>query len=561
MRGCGSIVAEHVATQASLARLSMKALTAAEMREVDRRTTERLGISGAELMERAGKHVADAVLRRFPKSRPCVAILCGKGNNGGDGLVAARHLKLAGLQPQVYLFGEASAMTGDAAQNLKRWREGGGTVINIDGEASREKNSANISRSHVIVDALLGTGLRGGASGTIARTITEINLLSRGATAVRPGLILAVDTPSGLHSDVQPTEGPVLRAHQTITFTAPKVGQLILPDSDAIGALQVCAIGSPAALVEELGRGDLRWLEPEEFAALPLVRAADSNKGTYGHVLLVAGSVGKTGAAVLAGRAALRGGAGLVTVATPRAGWSAVANGQAEYMTEPLPETEMGTISMKALEGGKFEKIEKGKTVLALGPGLGVAGETQECIRAIVKGTTLPVILDADGLNAYTGRGDALRDRKTKYLAITPHPGEMARLLDCTIRDVQRERLKIALEGARRWNVYVVLKGFHTIIAAPDGQVFVNTTGNAGLAKGGTGDVLTGLLAALTAQFIATDWVRVLALGVYLHGQAAEIATEEKDDSGIVAGDIVEMLSRARLRLRRELGGEQQSGV
>jgi hydroxyethylthiazole kinase-like uncharacterized protein yjeF len=539
----------------------MKALTAAEMRDVDRLTMERLGISGLELMERAGQSVAETVLRRFSGTVPQrVSVLCGKGNNGGDGLVAARYLQSAGIETHVYLFGESAAMSGDAGANLKRWRKMNGSFATIENEANWEKYWPAISSSQVIVDALLGTGLRGPASGVMARAIEEINRLSRNATAPRPAFIVAVDTPSGLPSDGQAAEGPVLRAHTTVTFTAPKIGQLISPDSDAVGALEVRQIGSPAALVEEVGRGELRWAEAEEFASLPLVRAADSNKGTFGHALLVAGSLGKTGAAVLAGRAALRGGAGLVTVATPHVGWNVVAAEQAEYMTEPLAATEAGTISLKGLENGEFAKIEQGKTVLGLGPGLGGEPETRECIRAMVQQSPLPTILDADGLNAFAGHADALRGRKAEFLAITPHPGEMARLLGCSTREVQEKRLERASEAARRWNVHVVLKGFHTVVAAPSGEVFVNTSGNAGLAKGGTGDVLTGFLAALTAQFRTHEWARVLALGVYLHGLAAQIATKETDESGLLAGDVIDAIPLARLQLCLQLGAEPQQG-
>jgi NAD(P)H-hydrate epimerase len=317
--------------------------------------------------------------------------------------------------------------------------------------------------------------------------------------------------------------------------------------------LEVRQIGSPAQLVEELGKGELRWASAEEFADLPLVRAADSNKGTFGHVLLVAGALGKSGAAVLGGRMALRAGAGLVTIATPAVVLPVVAGAQAEYMTVPLQATRAGTVALKNAQSGIWKKIEKGKSVLAIGPGLGTESQTQQCIRKIVRSTELPVILDADGLNAFDGRADELGKRESKFLAITPHPGEMARLLGKSIRDVQGGRLKAAREAARRWNAHVILKGFHTLIAAPDGKVFVNTTGNAGLAKGGTGDVLTGLLGALTAQFKTGDWLPVLALGVYLHGLAADIGVMRMDTSGLIADDVISVIPEARRKLLQEL--------
>jgi hydroxyethylthiazole kinase-like uncharacterized protein yjeF len=532
----------------------MKALTAAEMREVDRLTTERLAIPSLELMEAAGKHVAEAVLQEFAPVLPRrVLVLCGKGNNGGDGLVAARHLRNAGVDPRICLFGDASALSGDAGENLKRWLEAGGKIVAIESDAAWEKACRSVSSAQVIVDALLGTGLRGASSGLIARAIEDINRFSRNATSPRLALILAVDTPSGLPSDGQPAEGPVLRAHKTVTFTAPKVGQLISRDSPAVGSLAVVNIGSPATLVEEVGKGAVRWIEPQEFAELPLVRPVDGHKGTFGHALVIAGSLGKTGAAILAGHAALCAGAGLVTVATPETVLPVVASAHAEYMTEPLAANYMGSASLQNLDNNLFARIAEGKTVLAVGPGLGLHPETQDFIRTVVRQTQLPVVLDADGLNAFAGRGDALRQHKTKFLAITPHPGEMARLLNTSTKVVQEDRVKAAQEVAQRWDVHVVLKGSHTIVAAPGGRVLVNTTGNAGLAKGGSGDVLTGLLAALTAQFKTDDWVRVLALGVYLHGVAAELGVAGTDQSGLLAGQVASAVPQARRKLLQEL--------
>jgi ADP-dependent NAD(P)H-hydrate dehydratase / NAD(P)H-hydrate epimerase len=539
---------------------TMKALTAEEMREVDRLTTERFSISGSQLMESAGQQVCDTILRELDRAHGRelrrglrISILCGKGNNGGDGLVVARHLNVAGIEPRVYFFGDAAKLTGDAGENFQRWRTSGGTVNVVTGERDWEKIRAAIADSDVIVDALLGTGLRGPVTGLLAKAISGVNEVSRNATLPRPGLIISVDMPSGLPSDGEPAEGPVLQAHKTVTFTAPKTGQLISRDASAGGALEVRQIGSPPELVEELGQGDVRWVDALEFAKLPLVRAADSNKGTYGHALLVAGALGKSGAAILGGRMTLRAGAGLVTIATPSVILPVVAAAQAEYMTLPMKATRSGTIALKNAETVPWKKTEKGKTVLAIGPGLGGEPQTQKCIRNIVRMTELPVILDADGLNAFDGRADELKKRKSKFLAITPHPGEMARLLGGAIRDVQSDRLQAARSAAKRWNAHVILKGFHTIISSPDGKIFVNTTGNAGLAKGGTGDVLTGLLAALTAQFKTDDWPRVLALGVYLHGLAADMAIADMDSSGLIADDLIALIPQARARLLREL--------
>jgi hydroxyethylthiazole kinase-like uncharacterized protein yjeF len=270
-------------------------------------------------------------------------------------------------------------------------------------------------------------------------------------------------------------------------------------------------------------------------------------------VLLVAGSLGKSGAAVLAGQAALRSGAGLVTVATPDVVQPVVAAAQPEYMTEPLASTAAGTIALSNLADGHFSKLLEGKTVLAVGPGLGTEPETHQFIRELLRQITLPVVLDADGLNAFALSPDALRDRKYKFLCLTPHPGEMARLRGTSSLSVQQDRVKIASETAKRWNAHVALKGFHTVLASPEGQVFVNTTGNAGLAKGGSGDVLTGLLAAMTAQFGTEDWLRVLALGVYMHGSAADMLGGSPYTTGVLAQEIAKSIPSARTNLLQEL--------
>jgi|GraSoi2013_100cm_1033763.scaffolds.fasta_scaffold04812_3 NAD(P)H-hydrate epimerase len=534
----------------------MKVLTAAEMREVDRLTSERYGIPSLQLMEAAGSRVAEACHKAIdgtaakPKT---IAVFCGKGNNGGDGFVAARRLQSSSMQVRVYLFAEPRELHGDAATNFQRWTATGNPVISISDETAWETAWPEISKANVIVDAIFGTGFRGSVTGVIGKAISAINRHSRNVTAAWPAVILAVDTPSGLPSDGQPAEGPVLYAHKTVTFTAPKPGQLISRDSAAVGVLEVANIGSPASLVEEIGHGPLRWVEPQEFAQLPLVRSVDSHKGLYGHALVVAGSLGKSGAAVMAGYATLRAGAGLVTVATPDLVLPIVASAHPEIMTEPLSATPDGTVAMRNLAEQRFERISENKNVLALGPGLGLHPETQDFVRRVVLETELPIVLDADGLNAFADNADALRDRKTKFLAITPHPGEMARLLNSSTKDVQHDRVKTAQDAARRWNAHVILKGSHTIIAAPDGQVFINSSGNPGLAKGGSGDVLTGVLAALTAQFKTGDWVRILALGVYLHGKAAEFATKNTDESGLLATEVAAAVPHARHQLLQEL--------
>jgi hydroxyethylthiazole kinase-like uncharacterized protein yjeF len=544
----------------------MKALTAAEMQEVDRLTTERFSIPGQQLMESAGKSVAEVFLEqygyRMSDAPGCVAVLCGKGNNGGDGFVVARYLKEEAEQVHVYLFANPQELRGDAAKNFDLWRELG-DVTSVRDADDWDKAWAGVSSAEVIVDALLGTGIRGAASGLIGRAIEDVNRLSHEATAAKPAWVVAVDTPSGLPSDGEPAAGPVVRAHWTVTFTAPKIGQLISPSAGACGQLVVCEIGSPAALVEQTAKGSLRWAGPDEFSGLPLIRSAESHKGTFGHALLVAGSLGKSGAAIMAGYAAMRAGAGLVTIATPDVVLPIIAAAHPEFMTEPLLATETGTASKRNLapvaQGESARpavfSILAGKTVLAVGPGMGDHPETQEFIRLIVRASDRPVILDADGLNAFVGNPDKLADRNSKHLVVTPHPGEMSRLLGVPTEKVQADRVQIAVQAAQRWNACVVLKGYHTVIASPDGRVFINTTGNPSLAKGGSGDVLTGLLAGLIAQFGTDDFLRVVALGVYLHGRAADLLSESSDSSGILATEVAQAIPFARRKLLQELQG------
>ena len=532
----------------------MKALNAAEMREVDRLTTERYGIPSLQLMENAGTQFFDFLRAHYDDiAASRAAILCGKGNNGGDGFVVARLLQEKGLKPSVYLFTEQDAVRGDASENLARLKKSGARIQEITTGAKWEQIRGEVAKSRVIVDALLGTGLKGKVEGLLASVIADVNKVSRNATSLRPEAVVAVDTPSGLPSDGEPSGGPVIRAHATATFTAPKIGQLVSRDSGCCGKFQVRDIGSPPELIEELGKGKVRWIEPREFLELPLVRQADSHKGKFGHVLVIAGSLGKSGAAILASRGALRAGAGLVTAGVPDVVLPVVASAQAELMTEPLASTKVGTIAAANGKTGRLHALMQGKTLLAIGPGVGTLKETQRFVTSLVRQTELPVILDADGLNAFAGQARDLAKRKTQHLALTPHPGEMARLLGVSNATVQADRLEIALKAAKTWKAHIILKGFHTILATPNGQAFVNTTGNPGMAKGGTGDVLTGILAGTVSQLGLQHWERALAFGVYLHGRAGDERIHQHEESGLLAGELADTLPDVYHRLLTEL--------
>jgi|SRR5579884_601813 NAD(P)H-hydrate epimerase len=524
----------------------MKVLTAAQMREVDRLTTERYGVSSLQLMENAGRGVA-ACVQRFcgAVDRQRILVLCGRGNNGGDGLVAARELLMLGARPDVLVFAGPGELRGDAGVNLQRWLQLA-PVTWVADHNQWEQHRQRLAKADVVVDALLGTGLRGAAEGLLAAVIEDLNRMARRARVV------AVDIPSGMSSDTCDSAGPVVVAHLTVTFTAPKMGQIQPPNAEQTGQLIVWPIGTPPGLVEEMP-STVRWSEPGEFQHLPLRRQPNTHKGTYGHVLAVAGSVGKSGAAGLVGLGALRAGAGLVTVACPETVQPLVATVAPELMTEPLPATEAGTLAGPAAVLPRLSRLCEGKNVLTIGPGLGQQRETQQTIEKCVLELPLPIVLDADGLNAVAGRAGEVFAQRSAPLAITPHPGEMARLLGCSTADIQARRLELAREMAQKWQSCVVLKGFRTVIAAPDGQVFVNSTGNPGMATAGTGDVLTGILAGLTAQFGTHDWARILALGVYLHGLAGDLAARERGEMSMIATDLCAKLPEAWKTLLAEL--------
>lgn len=531
----------------------MKALTAAEMREVDRLTTERYGIPSLQLMENAGTQFFDFLRSYGGPATTHATILCGKGNNGGDGFVVGRLLQEAGLKPTVYLFAAQGAIRGDAVKNLVRLKNSGASIQEITDCKQWERVRNEIAKARLIVDALLGTGLKGKVEGLLGAVIADVNKITRNATSSRPEAVVAVDTPSGLPSDGEPTDGPVVRAHATVTFTAPKIGQLVSRDAPYCGRLHVRDIGSPRELVEELGKEKVHWIEPYEFRELPLVRQADSHKGKFGHVLVIAGSLGKSGAAVLASRGALRAGAGLVTTATPDVVLPVVASAQAELMTEPLASTKLGTIAAANGKAAKLRGLVQGKTLLAIGPGIGTHKETQKFVSSLVRQTDLPVILDADGLNAFAGHARDLAKRKCEFLAITPHPGEMARLLGVSNAAVQADRLGVALKAAAAWKAHIILKGFHTILATPNGEALVNTTGNPGMAKGGSGDVLTGILAGTVSQLGVQHWEMALALGVYFHGRAADESLAQRAEEGLLASEIAETLPATCQRLLTEM--------
>lgn len=511
--------------------------TAAEMRDLDRRAIDELGIPGATLMENAGRGAASGLVELLPalgapRRGARVAIVCGKGGNGGDGFVVARWLRRRGLQPIVLLACRPADVTGDAGAKLAALRRAGVRPIVVEDVA----NAAElIGKSHVVVDALLGTGGRGAPSGLTAALIEHIN------ASGRP--VIALDVPSGLPADGGPPAGPAIRAAATFTFAGLKYGLVQAPGLDHAGRVTVVPIGIPAG---EVARGIRAWvLERADVAALFPPRPREAHKGTYGHLLIVGGSLGKTGAAALASRAAMRAGAGLVTTATAAGQQPVVAGLVVEGMTEPLAETAAGTVALAARE--RVLELAAARDAVALGPGLGLAAETQELARALARELACPLVLDADALTAMAGRLESLRDAPAPR-CLTPHPAEMARLMGTSVAEVQRDRVTAARAVATGYGVHVALKGTATVVAAADGRVFLNPTGNPGMASGGTGDVLTGIVGALLARGVSPP--DALAAAVYLHGLAGDLAAARLGEESLIASDLIESLPDAFAALR-----------
>lgn len=510
-------------------------LTGDQMREVDRRTVAECGVPGAVLMENAGGAVAAAIQDRYPGARRPL-VICGKGNNGGDGFVVAR--RLLGLAPRVLLVGPRAGVQGDALLKLSALETAGGAVeVMTDGEAWAR--AVATVHADLIVDAILGTGLRDAPKGLVARVIEDVAALAED----RRLPVVAVDVPSGVPSDGGELTWPTLRAALTVCLAAPKLCHASAPASERCGPVLVADIGIPRAVLADAGSA-LGWIEPSDAAALYPRRSPGSHKGTYGHLLVVAGSVGKTGAAVLAATAALRSGAGLVTVATPAAAQATVASSRAELMTVGLPSSPEGTLTVEGVEQALALAAERDAVVL--GPGLGTDAGVRAFVEAFVPRVASPLVVDADGLNALAASAEgaaAFLARRKGTTVVTPHPGEMARLVAATTAAVQARRRETALEFARGSGAVVVLKGHRTLVVGPEGDAAVNPTGNPGMAKGGSGDVLAGTLGALLARG-AGPW-RAACAAAYLHGLAGDEAAERLGVEAMLAQDVIEALPAA----------------
>jgi hydroxyethylthiazole kinase-like uncharacterized protein yjeF len=525
----------------------MKVVTAEEMREIDRETIEGYGIPGVVLMERAGLAVASKIKEVIGHKR--VIVVSGGGNNGGDGLVAARHLHNEGWDVKVFLTVRDENLKGDALFQYNTACKFGLEIHSI--EEFLTNPSSFFTRHSVIVDALLGTGLSKKVTGTLSEVIRLLN------TSNMP--IISVDLPSGISSDNGQVMGDAVNADYTVTFGLPKRGHLLNPGAIHTGRLFVEDIGFPDKLlksdrlhIELLGEKDVDSLIPE--------RQRYSHKGTYGHVLIIAGSKGKTGAALMAAKACLRCGAGLVTIGIPESLACTFESRVTEEMTLILPDTGNGTLSGKA-SNSILDFLNEKADILAVGPGIGVSIETVELMKTLIKNSSKPTVVDADGINSLNG-GKKIFSKTRAPIILTPHPGEMARLLQQSvvsgqpsashpaIQDIEKDRINIAMSFAKETGVYLVLKGVPTVIAAPDGKAFINSTGNPGMATAGTGDVLTGMIAGFLGQCITP--AQACILGVFLHGIAGDIAASEKGQYSMIAGDIIDKIPAAFYYLRSD---------
>jgi hydroxyethylthiazole kinase-like uncharacterized protein yjeF len=517
----------------------MKILTSEEMRAVDRKAIEEVGIPGAVLMENAGLQVYEALKELFPRpDRERITIVAGKGNNGGDGLVVARHLFINGARPTVLLLARVEDLHGDAGLNAQIGRRIGLEIKEIGTPVDWAAQRTGLRRSTVIVDAVFGTGLTQPAGGIFATVIKDINRCR--------AFKLAVDIPSGLSSDSFEVIGPAVRADLTVTLAAPKVAHVFPPAESLVGVLRVANISEPPAFLQDPGL-KLELVEKDEVRPFFEKRASDTHKGTYGHLLCVGGSWGKTGSISMSAKAALRLGAGLVTVATAESCLPLVARSMMELMTEPLPETKHKTIAAEA--AGRVLELLRGKTGLLLGPGLSTDPSTAEFVRALLPRIKVPTLIDADGLNIIAANPDLLQSLKTEAV-LTPHPGEFSRLIGVPIPEVLAKRLELAPAFARDRGVHLVLKGYRTLTCAPDGRVFVNPTGNPGMATGGAGDVLSGMIASLMIQ--EKDMPGAVRAAVYLHGLAGDLGAEKLGEKFLAAGDLIRFVPAAIKALERE---------
>ena len=521
----------------------MRVLNAAQMREADRQTIEEIGIPSLVLMENAGRQVVSAIENAYDERLDGrVAVLCGRGNNGGDGFVVARTLLQRGIDATVFVVGSLRDVGGDARTNLDILGRLGVAAVEVADEQTWELHFSEVSQCTLIVDAIVGTGLKSGLTGMMETVVADVN-----ASGIP---IVSIDLPSGLSADTPHLVGACMGASMTVTLAALKLPLVLPPGETHAGDVVVADIGIPEDVLDALEGPRVELLSSGDVRDLVAPRAPDSHKGDFGRVTLVAGSRGKTGAAHLAAAGALRSGAGLVTVATPASVLPIVASMAPEYMTEPLPEGPDGRVVAEAV--GRVTRLQH--DVIGCGPGLGRGAAVAEFVKGLLDQASVPLVLDADALTVLADDPGRLIGSDDRDVILTSHPGEMARLVGCSPDEVQAHRIDIARDFSTTHHVYVVLKGHRTIIATPDGRVFINPTGNAGMATGGTGDVLTGMVAAWLAQLL--DAEAACRLAVFLHGAAGDLAAAQVGQAAMTASDVLAHFGNAL----DQLTSRQQNG-
>jgi len=514
----------------------MYLVTANEMQTMDRHTIDGYGIPGQVLMENAGRGATRVFLEAFGDlSLRKVGIVAGRGNNGGDGFVMARYLNQRGIKTTVYLLARRDAVQGDAAANLELLDDLAVPIIEMPDQQSFETQHMAMRHQNAWIDAILGTGLKSDVKGYYRTVIEAVNQFNRP--------VLAVDIPSGLNADTGQPCGVCVRADVTVTFGLAKLGHLLYPGADYTGDLQIIDIGIPNFIADKVGPRQFLLNAKNVGAVLPS-RPADAHKGRTGHLLVVAGATGKSGAAALTAMTAMRAGAGLVTLGVPASLNPVMETQVREVMTAPLPEDNGGCLGASAFD--HIMVLLENKKALALGPGIGTADQTCELVHDLLAQCPLPVVLDADGLNCLAQDLTTLSQRKAP-LILTPHPGEMARLMASSPQAIQQDRVQAARQLATTHGVHVVLKGARTITAHPDGSIFINPTGNAGMASGGMGDVLTGLIAGLITQGASPE--AASHAGVFLHGAAADALATQIGSIGYVASEVMDALPATIQRL------------
>lgn len=507
----------------------MYLVTAWQMSQMDKKTIEVFGIPGVVLMENAGRGATRILLSKFGEiQNKKIGIIAGCGNNGGDGFVIARYLANKGINVAVYLLSEISKIKGDAKSNLNLLSDINVPVIEIANQKSFLQYKTAMVNRDIWVDAIFGTGLNAEVTGFFKTIIQFINNLNKA--------VLAVDIPSGLHPDTGQPLGISIKANVTATFAFAKTGHMTYPGTDYCGSIEIVDIGIPPYIAEE-SLPCVHLLTPEIISSYYKPRNSNAHKGTTGHLLVIAGSRGKTGAAALTSKAAMRSGAGLVTLGVPESLNHILETLNTEIMTIPLPETKEGALSKSAFD--LLNAIMETKNCIAIGPGLGTYKQTISMIHKILCESKIPVVIDADALNSLEGNMDILRNMKAPAI-LTPHPKEMARLTGDTIETIQKNRIKKAKDLAEKYKVYIVLKGSRTVIAHPNGEVFINPTGNPLMASGGMGDVLTGMIAGFLTQGYSP--AESSHMGVYLHGAIGDLLKNEKSPVGILASDIIDYI-------------------